>query len=69
MGLPVKQAGSKVTLYVSNYINKGVPLGAQGTIIKKCDDAKKWIVCFNVDGLQQEILLTVNDDEISIDLE
>lgn len=66
---PVKQAGSKVTLYVSNYINKGVPLGAQGTIIKKCDDAKKWVVCFNVDGLQQEILLTVNNDEISIDLE
>lgn len=66
---PLKQVGSKVTLYVREYADKGVPLGAQGVIVQKDGVDNKWVVCFSVKDSPQGITLTVNNDEIAIDYE
>lgn len=67
--LPLTQVGDKVMLLVSSYTNQGVSLGAKGIIIKKGDIDNKWIVRFSVKGLQNDIILTVDDAEISINYE
>ena len=66
---PLKQVGSKVTLYVNNYIDNGAPLGAQGVIVQKGEVDSKWIVCFSIKELKKDVTLTVDNDEIAIDYE
>ena len=62
------EVGDKVMLYVDDYTNDGVPLGAIGDIIKAGSDSEHWIVRFQVGEPLKEIDLDLYYDYISTNI-